>query len=263
MPERTYTRRSILRAATLLPAAVVTAAIIHESMIGKEIDLAEYKATTIAHNAALNPEKLYRAINSSANFVEVDITMVDGKPVVAHTPAEYRELGENQRKLQDVGRILGIIKDAGKHPMFDLKDEVIELSDLQSVHNLLLGDQLAMASSNRHKLLESLRGSGFDGIILYSIGTKETFKGFELPNLDPSTTGVSIQWKLLRDGGADRIKGMGLAIAAWNPKSPEEIRETCNFGIDMLTSDNLELLNKIGKSGIMVAGQEHQLPPVG
>ena len=259
---RRYSRRSILRAATVLPASAALTSIAYEAFMGKEVDLSGYQATTIAHNAALTPETLYRALRSSVDYVEVDITLVDGKPVVAHSPKEYRELSFFDRKHQDVERILDQIAKAQKTPMFDLKNEIRNIADIPKLTGLLNESPGSMVSSNTHGLLNSIRANGYNGKLLYSIGNKGAFDNFSPLDLGENA-GVSVQWELLNEAKVANLKSYGLTVVAWNPTTPGNIKKTLEYGVNAITSDNTELLGTIGNPNIMIADQEHQLPPAG
>lgn len=209
-----------------------------------------HRVHTIAHNAALNPQKFEFALLSPAPHIEVDLTKVSSNLVVAHTPEEYLSLSEEQKIQQDPHYIFNKIKEHNKIPFLDLKDELETISDIASIMELITATKSVMASSNNHDLLLELRNEGFTGSIFFSLGYKEALTVFLDRNrkndFRDKRCGVSIHHTLLAKRSiVDQLKSMGLRIAAWSPNSKDEIDLAIKNGADIITSDNFQLLEEI------------------
>lgn len=236
-----YSRRSILRAGIAIPAAAATTMLIPEGFIRTDSQIKDFPVNIIAHNAALSSQTLELALASKAPHIEMDITF-DGTLVVAHSPEEYRALTTDQREAQNPSAILKRIINAGHSPFFDFKDEI---TDYEMIHAFIrsAGNQKrSMASSNNHKLLMDLKRAGFEGGILFSLGSLGALQEFlrdTQGTMSQGKYGVSIRHNLLRQTGIPgEIKKRGLTIAAWNPTSEGEIVQACINGADFITSDN-------------------------
>ena len=219
-------------------------------MISTEIGLSKHSASTIAHNAALNPDKLQRALSSNVDLVEVDLTVVEGRLVVAHDAYNFLKLSRPQKELQDPKSIFEMIGKANKHPFLDLKDEIKDIDALNGIINTIRKDANAIASSNNHKLLRALRDTGFLGKIFFSIGSTKVLKSFldnnNNKNFQKEESGVSIRWTLLKGNVPARLRSMGLLIATWNPQKAADITGTLALGVDYVISDSFRLLDTIG-----------------
>lgn len=207
------------------------------------------KVGVIAHNAALYPEKLDRALSSQIPLIEVDLSLFNGSLVVAHGFDEYLVLTADQRKLQNPELIFQRIYEAGKHAYLDLKDNTLEFNISKALPHYVLKDPASMASSNNHKDLETLKEKGYAGKILFSIGKPNALANFLETNTDKkfenSEFGVSIRHTLLSKGVSQKLKDMGLIIAAWNPITEEEIKECLGLNVDFITSDSFKILESI------------------
>lgn len=248
MAER-LSRRTVLKA-PVLPAALAISSMIPET---KEItiNLGQYRADTIAHNAAINPDKFQSALESATPHIEVDLTVVDGMLVVAHSPAEFYRLPERVKALQDPEFVLAKIRKAGKYPFLDFKDEVENLDSYHGVLAETINNPHAMASSNNHMLLLALKRQGFEGRILFSIGSSGSLNSFlNEGTYSPSSDsfGVSIRHDLLWDKNVGKqLKDRGFSIAAWSPNTPATMADAIKNGADIITSDDFGSLGKISK----------------
>ncbi len=268
MPERTHSRRSILFAGAVIPTAALVAGIAPDSLISMEYNLSKYKAGTIAHNAAIHPLTLSRAIASGVGHVEVDITLDDnGIPIVGHDPESVRLLSPSQKERQHPGVVIPQILDSGKSVFLDLKRNV-GVDHLDETLDMLKNDPASMASSNSHDLLDQLRESHrFGGKILYSIGNSRARDAFfdknKGKNFRNEHKGVSIRHKLLKDDVPEKLLAMGLEVAAWCPNKPVDIANALKANVSYITSDEFSLLGTIGRIEPIVTNVGPQQPLAG
>ena len=222
-----------------------------EHLTHQEEDLAQFRRFTIAHNAAMDPKKLQRSLSSNVSYIEVDLTIVDGHPVVAHSPESYLQLSDQEKRGQNLSEIIERIQRGGKEILWDFKDQIIKPDQLRDALDFLKNNSTSIASSNNHQLLDGLRKKGFGGTLLYSIEYESTLSSFLRMNynadLSSKNAGVSIQYTLLDEQTSTLLQKMGAKIAAWNPTNATDIANSALSGADFITSDNLELLSQIEK----------------
>lgn len=216
-----------------------------ERGITNEIDSMRREVLAVAHNAALTPEKLERALQTNIPLIEIDLTLVDGKLVIAHSLAEYYDLTTRQKSQQDPKKILQMIYDAGKQPFLDLKNEIERVDQLEGLFDLMEDDPEAMASSNNHELLRQVGEGGFSGTILYSLEYPTALSEFMANNegrdFSEENSGVSIEHTLYEGSIPTRLKQMGLTVACWNPTEPDDIANLISLGAGIITSDNFDI----------------------
>lgn len=222
-----------------------------ERLTNQEIDLSQLKSFTVAHNAAINPEKLNNSLLSNVNYIEVDLTVVDGHPVVAHSPKSYLQLSNKAKEDQNPSKIIERICRNGKNILWDFKNQITKPDQLEELLDFLKNDPTSIVSSNNHRLLDRLRKKRFEGTLLYSIESESVLSSFLRKNYDTNLAskniGVSIDYTLLDELTSTTLKKMGATIAAWNPINETDIANSVLSGANFITSDNLELLNQIEK----------------
>lgn len=207
------------------------------------------KVGVIAHNAALYPEKFGRALKSQIPLIEVDLSLFDGRLVVAHGYDEFQTLNASQRELQNPDLVFRQIYDSGKHAYLDKKDNTLGFNISKALPRYVLKDPKSMASSNNHKDLMTLKKKGYAGKILFSIDSHDKLSNFMEANskkkFEKREFGVSIRHTLLTEGVSQKLKDMGLLIATWNPINEEEIKNCLDLNVDYITSDSFKILEKI------------------
>jgi len=261
---KNHSRRNFLGLSTI-PVAAAISTIFPEYRTPKEVDLSRYRKFTVAHNAAINPTTLHEAMESEVNFIEVDLTIVDGKLVVAHTPAEYLRLTKDQQSKQDPKYVIEKIVSSGKKIMWDIKDEILSLEQLTDIAKYIEELPNSMASSNNHTLLSDLQKIGkYRGRVLYSIGNEMACSAFleasKGRNLASENAGVSIRHSLLKDDVPNRLQTINATIAAWNPETSVDIANAAIAGAQIITSGKIDLLVQLGKPDLSAMPSVPQSP---
>ncbi len=263
-----HTRRAIIQGGVVIPAALATSAFFPEDMLYTEVDLSTHSAYTIAHNASSDPRTLERALESSVDLVEADITLDGrGQTLIGHETSTVDALSATKKELQKPNRIIPRILHSGKGVLLDFKDEIKNIDQAEEVVSATRRNTKIIASSNNHQLLQQLDDTGeYFGDLFYSIGSNATLLRFLAEyrghKFGPRE-GVSIRHDLLTRDVPLQLLDMKLQLAAWSPKSSRNIAQAIKVGANYVTSDSFELLGQVGKPDSSLSISGPQLPVQG
>lgn len=91
-------------------------------------------AQFIWHNAACNPRVLAQALESTVNYIEIDVIPYKGQLIVADNLKDIEKMNKKDLEEQRVDRILWTVLEKEKIPEFDVK---IPKNDRRSVSDLM------------------------------------------------------------------------------------------------------------------------------
>jgi glycerophosphoryl diester phosphodiesterase len=207
----------------------------------------------IAHAAGNRLDRVEKAIEEGADFLEVDLYVHKGRFEARHERAAYPlpfwierwylriaprspiGLAELVEATRGRARILLDLKNGGARAA-GLVREVLDQTG-PGVH--------LAASSQQWPILRSLRELCPEVELYYSIDVQARLDLFlSVAEREPGITGVSCRHTLLKPQAIVRLKDMGLRVVAWTVDSVDRALELALWEVDGITTHRVRELNE-------------------
>jgi len=206
----------------------------------------------VAHNAGDRLGATQEAIAYGADIIEIDVISVGGILYAAHDrpgPILGTLLTFNGPTLERIWAEAvqtGIVK-------FDLKESTPAFIQLviAFVKQRTAGSSVQVILATRSQAaLAVLRPALPAAILLYSIGTLDALRAMrDNEQLLSLIDGVTIQAGLLDEDNIAWMKKLRLLIFAWTVNRLDVVNELARLGVNAITTDNLAIMELLGKSG--------------
>jgi hypothetical protein len=199
----------------------------------------------IAHNAGDDAETAQTALAHSADAVEVDVIMVDGRLYAAHaTPP--RLIGVRLfrgPRLEDAWEIVA----KADAVALDLKDDSTEYEDaLVTFLESRPHEQIVLSSRSIESLIR-LKERLPNAHVYLSVPNRDAFDSLVAEHaLAPQLDGVSMHHRHITEEIMATLKARDQRIIAWTVNDLTRVNELVRLGVDGITSDNLAILSLLG-----------------
>jgi glycerophosphoryl diester phosphodiesterase len=201
----------------------------------------------VAHNAGDTPATARRAIASGAHVVEIDVVASRGRLAVAHDQPLPIAYGALRLRTVSLDRLWRIALDA----------PAIEL-DLKQSSPLFVEPLVAFLGAHRNadvivaarhvSTLRQLRARTPWVRRFLSVGGRLSLERvLRDPTVRGVVQGVAVREDLLDAGTIRRLDARGLTILAWVVDDPDRTSALVRLGVDGITTNNLALLELLGR----------------
>jgi glycerophosphoryl diester phosphodiesterase len=222
-----------------------------------------HRPIAIAHRAANDLGRLRKAQAIGADYVECDIWRYQGRLEVRHE----KTLGPlpirwDRWKLEWKGPprlVLEQLVEAWRGPaplLLDLKgwDDAVPAHVLQVVGDASQQVQFAV-TARTWRLLDPF--AEIPGIAAFpSAGSDADIERLRTMGPKPNWTGIAVHRKLLTQERVAQLRELAPLVTTWPINSLEALVDVLGYGVDGVTSDNLDVIRYIVQSRQAVPGPE-------
>lgn len=203
----------------------------------------------VAHNAGDRLGATREAIEYGADIVEIDVISVGGVLHAGHdvpssTFGSITYSGPSLALIWSEAVETGIVK-------FDLKESTP--SFVQLVIAFLkknMGNAQVILATRSQSALAALRPALPSAVLLYSVGSLDALRAMrDNEQLLSIIDGVTIAAGLLNEDNVTWMRKLRLLIFAWTINRLETVNDLVRLGVNAITTDNLAIMELLGKTG--------------
>jgi glycerophosphoryl diester phosphodiesterase len=207
---------------------------------------------TIAHRAGNSLTKLEAAFAAGIEYVEADVWWRRRRLEVRHDKSagpipflwDRWSIRPDGRALV-LGEVFGAVAGRGK-VFLDLKGTATDLAEAIAAEAARLGAADSIAASGNWPHLDRLSNLLPGMPLFYSVGSVGRLDSLQ-PRLErESVSGISIDRDIVDPSVIAHLRAHGVrSIVTWHVETFDRAREVLDWGVDGITSSNIELLAAI------------------
>ncbi len=210
----------------------------------------------VAHNAGDSPATVSTALAYGAHVVEIDVVSSKGRLRAAHD-LPLPAFGAIRLRAPDLEQVWRVAQRADAIELDLKQSSPIFLEPLLAFLRMHHGPEVIVAS-RRLSMLRTLRKQAPSVRRFLSVPTGLALERLRIDPLVPGAVeGVTIRQDLLDARTTRWLKSQHLIVLAWVVDDARRARELVDYGVDGIATNNLAMLEALGRSRAPLRTREH------